>query len=123
MLVITILFSPARPLLMDHYQTIADQVTFYPGIYIAAMIIGETILSWWLFRKTYKKELAVNLVTAGVSIFTVGLFKAYVFSALFIQVYNHRLFDIRIHWYPVMLSFHKAHRINKKEKDTGSSPA
>ena len=53
---------------MDHYQTIADQVTFYPGIYIAAMIIGETILSWWLFRKTYKKELAVNLVTAGVSI-------------------------------------------------------
>ena len=75
---------------------IADQVTFYLGIYIAAMIIGETVLSWWIFRKTYKKELTVDLLTAGVSIFTVGLFRAYIFSAFFIQVYNHRLFDIGI---------------------------
>jgi sterol desaturase/sphingolipid hydroxylase (fatty acid hydroxylase superfamily) len=90
---------------MDHYQTIADQITFYLGIYIASLIVGETVLSWWVFRKTYKKELAVNLITAGVSIFTVGLFKAYIFSSLFIQVYNFRLFDIGIHWYTWVIGF------------------
>lgn len=90
---------------MDHYQTLTDKLTFYLGIYIAILIIGETILSIVLFRKTYKKELVVNLITAGVSVFTVGLFKTYVFTYLFIKMYDYRIFDIGIHWYTWVIGF------------------
>ena len=66
---------------MLHYQNFADHLSIYLAIYIAALVIGETIFSFILFKKTYKKELLLNLVTGAVSIFTVG-FLELIFSAI-----------------------------------------
>lgn len=90
---------------MEKYQHIADKLSFYLGIYIAGLVLAETLLSFWVYRKTYRKELTVNLVTGGISFFTVGLFKAYVFTWLFLWVYDHRLFTIGIHWYSWVIGF------------------
>jgi sterol desaturase/sphingolipid hydroxylase (fatty acid hydroxylase superfamily) len=90
---------------MNHYQSFADQLTFYLSIYITVLILGEAFFSFLLFKKTYKKELMVNLITGGVSIFTVGLFKTYIFSSLFIRVYDYRLFEIGLHWYTWVIGF------------------
>jgi len=90
---------------MEKYQSLTDQLTFWLSIYIAVLTVGETVLSFLLFKKTYRKELLVNLVTGGVSIFTVGLFKTYIFSSMFIKVYDYRLFDIGIHWYAWAIGF------------------
>ena len=90
---------------MLHYQNFADHLSIYLAIYIAALVIGETVFSFILFKKTYKKELLVNLVTGAVSIFTVGFFKTYIFSYLFIKAYEWRWFEIGIHWYTWVIGF------------------
>ena len=90
---------------MLHYQNFADHLSIYLAIYIAALVIGETIFSFILFKKTYKKELLVNLVTGAVSIFTVGFFKTYIFSYLFLKAYEWRWFEIGIHWYTWVIGF------------------
>lgn len=90
---------------MEQYQLFADHLSYYLSIYIALLVAVETILSYLLFRKTYKKELLVNLLTGGVSIFTVGLFKVFVFTWLFNWVYQHRITDPGMHWYTWVIGF------------------
>lgn len=67
------------------YQNLYDHLTSWLAVYIAALVTGETILSFLLFKKTYRKELQVNLLAGAVSFFTVGFFKTYIFTWLFYQ--------------------------------------
>jgi len=90
---------------MEPYQLFADHLSYYLSIYIAILVGVETLLSYLLFHKTYKKELLVNLLTGGVSIFTVGLFKVFVFTWLFNWVYQHRITDPGMHWYTWVIGF------------------
>lgn len=90
---------------MLRYQNLYDHLSTWLAVYIAALVICETVFSFLLFKKTYKKELLVNLAAGAVSIFTVGFFKTYIFSYLFIKAYEWRWFDIGIHWYTWVIGF------------------
>lgn len=90
---------------MEKLQHFADRLNVYLGIYIAVLVLTETLVSYWVHRKTYKRELTVNLLTGAVSFFTVGLFKASVFSGLLISVYEHRYFDPGLRWYSWLIGF------------------
>lgn len=90
---------------MEKYQHLADRLSHYLGIFIAGLVLAEALLLYLLYRKTYRKELLVNLLTGGVSFFTVGLFKASVFAWLFLKVYECRIFTPGFHWYSWVACF------------------
>lgn len=90
---------------MELYQQLADRLSFYLSIYIVILVLLETVITFFTSRKIHGRELGVNLLTGTVSFFTVGLFKAYIFTWLLLRVYDLRLFDMGNHWYTWVACF------------------
>ena len=93
---------------MNHlstYQAVLDFLRHWLPYYIVAMIAGETVYLLTRFKQAYSKETWVNLVTGVITIIVQAILKTLFFAGLYPYVYEHRLLDLPLNGYTLLLGF------------------
>ncbi|MBS1622187.1 MAG: sterol desaturase family protein [Bacteroidetes bacterium] len=90
---------------ISSYQSLLDVLKQWLPYYIVAMVAAESIYLLVRFKQAYSKETWVNISTGVVTIIVQAILKTFLFTDLYPFVYEHRLWDLELNGYTLLLGF------------------
>lgn len=87
------------------YQNFFAFLKQWMPYYVVVMISIEMAVHLIVFKRTYSKETWVNIATGVISIVIQAFLKTLFFAGLYPYIYEHRIWDLELNAYMVLLGF------------------
>jgi sterol desaturase/sphingolipid hydroxylase (fatty acid hydroxylase superfamily) len=79
-------------------ENLLRHLSFALPVYFTALIIIETLILLYKYKKGFGRENKVNLISGAVTIIVQAVLKTFLLTGIYPAVYEHRLFDLGWGW-------------------------
>lgn len=90
---------------LSAFENLFDFLKKWMPYYLVTMIAIEMVIHLVAFKRTYSKETWVNIATGIISIVVQAVLKTVFFTGLYPFVYEHRIWDLELNGYTILLGF------------------